>query len=89
MAAERDEIAGLNLVGLRRREVPAQSIAELKEAFRTVYFNTGNIRKIAATALMSNRFTTHEARCFLEFFSGGKRGFARARREGGTDRAAD
>ncbi len=51
MAAERNEVAGLNLVGLRRREVPREAIQELKEAFRVVYFSHGNIRQIAAKAL--------------------------------------
>ena len=41
MAAERDEVAGLNLVGLRRRGVPREAIKEIKEAFRLVYFQQG------------------------------------------------
>jgi UDP-N-acetylglucosamine acyltransferase len=78
MVAERDELSGLNLVGLRRRGVSREGIAELKEAFRTVYATAGNIREIAATALASGKFPAAETRRFLEFFAGGQRGFARA-----------
>jgi UDP-N-acetylglucosamine acyltransferase len=80
MAAERDEVAGLNLVGLRRRNVPRESIREIKEAFRFVYATKGNIKEIAAGAITSGAFKSPEAARFLEFFTGGTRGVARARR---------
>ncbi|HVW21954.1 MAG TPA: acyl-ACP--UDP-N-acetylglucosamine O-acyltransferase [Opitutaceae bacterium] len=76
MTAERDELAGLNLVGLRRRGVNAEGIRQIKEAFRAVYA-AGNVREHAAAALAGPAFTAPEARRFLEFFTGGKRGFAR------------
>lgn len=81
MAAERDEVAGLNLIGLRRREVPREAIQELKEAFRLVYFSAGNIREIAAQALASGSFKSPHARQFLTFITTGNRGIARARRQ--------
>ena len=56
------------------------SDAELKSAFRDVYFMAGNIREVAAQRLAANAFETPEARRFLEFFAHGKRSFARARR---------
>jgi UDP-N-acetylglucosamine acyltransferase len=80
MAAERDEVAGLNLIGLRRRGVPRESIKELKEAFRLMYFQAGNIRKLAADAIATGAFTSPEARQFLEFMTTGTRGIARSRR---------
>lgn len=80
MVAERDEIIGLNLVGLKRRGFSREAMRELKETFRTVYFTAGNIRTIAAGRAGSA--ISAEAKQFLEFFAGGKRGFARARREG-------
>ena len=80
MVAERDEIIGFNGVGLKRRGFSRAAIAELKLAFHEVYFSSGNIRQVAAAALAGARFTTAEARRFLEFFGAGKRGFARARR---------
>lgn len=82
MVAERDEIVGFNAIGLRRRGMSRPAIAELKQAFHAVYFTPGNIRVIAADALEDGTFSTPEARRFLEFFSQGKRSFARARRAG-------
>ena len=85
MAAERNEVIGFNLVGLKRRGVPRESIRELKDAFRVVYFTPGNIREVATQALGGGRFQSAEARDFLEFFASGKRGFSRARRESVAD----
>ena len=85
MAAERNEVIGFNLVGLKRRGVPRESIRELKEAFRVVYFTPGNIREVATQALGGGRFQSAEVREFLEFFASGKRGFSRARRESLAD----
>jgi len=80
MVAERDDVIGFNAVGLRRRGFSRVAIAELKAAFQDVYFTSGNIREIAAQRLAAGAFETIEARRFLQFFSTGKRGFARARR---------
>lgn len=80
MVAERDDVIGFNAVGLKRRGFSRVAIAELKAAFHDVYFTSGNIRDVAAQRLAANAFETVEARRFLEFFSGGKRSFARARR---------
>jgi len=90
MVAERDDVIGLNLVGLKRRGVSRPAIMEIKRAFREVYFTPGNIRKVAETALTTGGYATPEARQFLEFFLSGKRSFARARRaatngEGGDE----
>ena len=79
MVAERDELVGLNLVGLKRRGLPRETMRELKEVFRHVFFTPGNIRTIAAEALP--RAQAPEARQFLEFFTTGKRGFSRPRRQ--------
>ena len=81
MAAERNELIGLNLVGLKRRNFSRDAIREIKEAFRVVYFTPGNIREVARAALADGTLKTAEARQFLTFFTEGKRGFARARRE--------
>ncbi|HUG12660.1 MAG TPA: acyl-ACP--UDP-N-acetylglucosamine O-acyltransferase [Opitutaceae bacterium] len=82
MVAERNDVVGLNFVGLKRAGVPRETIRELKDAFRAVYFTPGNIRKVAAQALDTGSFKSAEARRFLEFFTTGKRGFARTRRQG-------
>jgi UDP-N-acetylglucosamine acyltransferase len=80
MVVERDDIVGLNAVGLRRRGVSRATIAELKRAFHDVFFTPGNIRTVAGDALGSGAYGSPEARRFLEFFGEGKRSFARARR---------
>jgi UDP-N-acetylglucosamine acyltransferase len=82
IVAERDEVSGLNLVGLKRRGFSREAIRELKEAFRAVYFAAGNIRELAAKAVGSGAYMSEEARRFLAFFAEGKRGFARAARAG-------
>jgi UDP-N-acetylglucosamine acyltransferase len=80
MAAERDEVAGLNLIGLKRRGIAREAIRELKEAFRLVYMQPGNIREIAAQALAQDAFKSEEAARFLRFITAGSRGIARSRR---------
>jgi len=80
IVAERDDIIGFNVVGLKRRGFSRAAIAELKAAFQDVYFTPGNIREVAAARLAADAFETPEAKRFLEFFAGGKRSFARARR---------
>lgn len=83
IVAERDEVSGLNLVGLKRRGFSRDAIRELKEAFRAVYFAAGAPRELAAAALESGAYASTEAKRFLEFFSAGKRGFARVDRAAG------
>jgi UDP-N-acetylglucosamine acyltransferase len=80
MVAERDDVIGFNVVGLKRRGLPRATITELKAVFHEVYFTPGNIRNVAAATLASGKFTSDEAKRFLGFFADGKRSFARARR---------
>ncbi len=80
MVAERDDVIGFNVVGLRRRGFSRTAIAELKAAFHAVYFTPGNIREVAVAALADGQYASVEARKFLAFFADGKRSFARARR---------
>jgi UDP-N-acetylglucosamine acyltransferase len=79
LITERDELVGINLIGLRRRGASRAAIAELKQAVRQVYSMPGNIREVAAEALSSGRYAAPETRRFLEFFAAGRRGFARLR----------
>ena len=81
MVAERDEVSGFNVVGLRRRGFSREAIAELKECYRQV-FAPGDPRDHAATVLAAG-VKSAEARRFLEFFAGGKRGFVRPATRGG------
>ena len=75
MVAERDEVPGFNVVGLKRRGFSRPTISELKDCYRAV-FAGGDPRKAAAARLAAG-VTSAEARRFLEFFAAGKRGFAR------------
>jgi UDP-N-acetylglucosamine acyltransferase len=84
MVTERDEVVGLNVVGLRRRGLPRQSVDELKRAFRVVNVPVGNMRELAAAALASGEYSSAEALRYLEFFGTGRRGLVRARRGGET-----
>jgi UDP-N-acetylglucosamine acyltransferase len=89
LATERNGVIGLNVVGLRRRGLKREVVDEIKRAFRALDAPVGNLREIAASILQRGTFTSAEARSFLEFFQGGKRGFARARRGVVADEAAD
>jgi UDP-N-acetylglucosamine acyltransferase len=88
MAAERDELVGLNVVGLRRRGLKGPALAELKAAFRAACLPVGNPRELAAAALATGAFQGAEARRFLEFFAGGRRGFVRPRPGPGDEAAS-
>ena len=78
MVAERDEVPGFNLIGLKRRGFTRESILEIKECYAHV-FASGDPRKPAA-ALLAAGVRGAEARRFLEFFAAGKRAFARPAR---------
>lgn len=80
MVAERDDVIGFNVVGLRRRGFSRETMRELKAVFHDVYFTAGNIRDVASRRLAVGDLKTSEARRFLVFFAEGKRSFARARR---------
>jgi UDP-N-acetylglucosamine acyltransferase len=84
-AAQRNALFGLNLVGLRRRGVGRDAIRELKFAYRAVYSTPGNIREVAAALLAGGDYGTAEARLFLGFFAGGRRGFVRPKKAGAAE----
>ena len=75
LVAERDEIPGFNLVGLKRRKFSRDAVREIKDCYARV-FAGGDPREAAAARLKAGVLSA-EARCFLEFFAAGKRGFAR------------
>lgn len=89
MATERDELTGLNRVGLRRRGFPAATLAELKRALATVCAPVGNARELAREALATGAFESPEALRFLAFFGSGKRGFLRLSARTGDEEPAD
>jgi UDP-N-acetylglucosamine acyltransferase len=74
LAHGRNLVAGLNLVGLRRRAVPTAAVTEIKRAYHAVYASQGACAALAQDALATGGYQTAEARDFLNFFLGGKRG---------------
>ncbi len=81
LAAERNELIGLNLVGLQRRGFDRDTIRELKALFRLVYGGAGRPRELAAAALADGTARTPQGRTFLEFVATpGKKGLMRPRR---------
>ena len=74
LAHGRNELAGLNLVGLRRRNLPGETITELKRAYHSVFTPGKDCATQAHAALESGAYRSTEAREFLSFFLGGKRG---------------
>lgn len=86
MLGGRNAVAGLNLVGLRRRGFARETIAEIKAAYRAVYLSKSlNVRVNAAEALASGVFRSPEALRFLAFFEGGKRNTFVRPRNGGAE----
>jgi UDP-N-acetylglucosamine acyltransferase len=74
LAYGRNDCAGLNLIGLRRRGLPLETVAELKQAYHLVYAPGGNCAALAQAGVASGVYRTTEALEFLHFFLGGKRG---------------
>lgn len=69
MVAERSEASGLNLVGLRRRGVPRETITELKTCFHETVQKRGNLIESATRLLASHAFSSREALHFLQFLT--------------------
>jgi UDP-N-acetylglucosamine acyltransferase len=71
LAAERNEISALNLVGLRRAKIASAAVSELKKLFQLFYLSGKN--GLQAIAEADGKFTTAEAREFIQFFKAGRR----------------
>lgn len=67
--AERNELVGLNLVGLKRRGFPRETIKELKMLYHLVYAEEGRPRPLAQGALSDGVAKTAVGRQFLEFMA--------------------
>lgn len=77
MAAGRNAVHGLNLVGLRRAKIGAEEIQDLKACFHAVYRGGGNYKAKARAALEEGSLgLSPMGQAFLGFFEMGKRGFA-------------
>lgn len=67
LAAERNEIHALNLVGLRRAKISREAISELKKLFQLFYLSDLTGTQALAEATKDGVFATAEAREFIEF----------------------
>ncbi len=67
LAAERNEIHALNLVGLRRAKISREAVSELKRLFRLFYLSGKNGSQALSEAQADGAFVTPEAREFIEF----------------------
>jgi UDP-N-acetylglucosamine acyltransferase len=65
--AERNQVHALNLIGLRRANVTAAAVSELKKLFRLIYLSGLNGTQALAEASKDGAFVTAEAREFIEF----------------------
>jgi len=87
IAAERNYVFGLNIVGMRRARLSANDRSEIKEAFRLVYLsglNTSQALEKAETMSLGA-----PAREFLDFVAGAKkRGICPLKRKTGDDESA-
>jgi len=78
IALERNAVAGLNMVGMRRAGVTPEAVRELKEAYRLLY-KAGLLRAEAIARMQACDFSSEEAREFLAFVIGSERPLVQAR----------
>ncbi|WP_309386525.1 acyl-ACP--UDP-N-acetylglucosamine O-acyltransferase [Cerasicoccus frondis] len=82
MTGTDNNLAGLNLIGLKRRGFTAEEISDIKRCYRAVYLSKelgGPVAK-ATAALANGLSTTARGKQFLEFFTESEgRKFARPR----------
>jgi UDP-N-acetylglucosamine acyltransferase len=67
LAAERNEIHALNLVGLRRAKTSREAISELKKLFQLFYRSGLKTSAALEQAAADGAFRSPEAREFIEF----------------------
>ena len=78
LVSGRNEISGLNLIGLKRRKIPANEISELKKVYRSVFEHT-NVKKVAKQIMAGKDAPESSIGLdFLNFFEAGTRGFAKS-----------
>ena len=69
MMAERNELIGLNLVGMQRRGFPRETIREMKKLYQLVFGIEGRPRMLAAAALRDGMAQSQEGGRFLAFIA--------------------
>jgi len=70
------EIRGVNLIGLERKNFPAESIKAIKEAFRLIYRSKYNTAQ-ALEAVRKELPQSEEVRQIVEFIEKTERGIIR------------
>lgn len=83
-----NEVAGLNLIGLKRSGISKEDMVDLRYCYRAVYFHPGSLQKKASAALAAGHGTSEQGRHFLETIAAGsKRGFCRSHSERSREKA--
>lgn len=77
IVAERNQVWGINVVGLRRAGLSAGTIQELKELYR-IFFKTPLPRSQILEKIHIRSFVSPEVKAFIEFVENSKRGICRA-----------
>jgi len=67
LAAERNEVHTLNLVGLRRAKVSREALAELKSLFKLFYLSGTNGSQALREASQAGAYRSAEAQEFIDF----------------------
>jgi UDP-N-acetylglucosamine acyltransferase len=74
LVAERNELYGLNVVGLKRAGINLKTVAELKQVYRMFFMAGLNVSQALAEASKPGTFATPEAKEFIEFVRGSENG---------------
>ena len=80
IAAERNQVWGINVIGLRRAGLASKTINELRELYR-VFFKSNTPRMQLLKNLREHPFSSEEVEEFLTFVENSKRGVCRSSSE--------
>jgi UDP-N-acetylglucosamine acyltransferase len=76
--ARRNEVHGLNLVGLRRAKINPSAITEIKRLYKLFYRSGVTLSRALSEALSDGTFTQPESREFIEFVKNSPNGVCSA-----------
>lgn len=82
MAAERSRMHGLNLIGLRRRQLGSDVISDLKKCYRYICSAEAGPRAMARKGIAEQIAQSEQGRHFLQFVEQSKRGIIRPGKSG-------
>ena len=84
MGLERNSVAGVNIVGLRRAGITKQAIKEIKKAYTLLYLS-GLLLQKTLERMEAEGFKTKEAKEFISFLKTRSRPIARHRKKTNND----